>query len=80
MNIEPEIKISFKYIGYSEGNNTVELDIERGESNAYLYVPDDHKWDDTYKWAKGKKQLIIDMILKKLYRSDPNYKIIVKEF
>lgn len=80
MYIEPDIHISFQYVGYSEGSNTLELDIDRGKSDAFLYVPSDDEWNKRYEWAKGRKEKIIATILEYLREKDPTYPILIEEY
>jgi len=80
MKILPEIHESFKYLKYSEGNNYIELDIERGEKDAIIYVPNKHEWDSIYNWACGRREYIIDSILNYVNESDSCYIFRIVEF
>lgn len=80
MTIQPKVRISFKYVCYSEGDNLLELELDRGISDAYLYVPVEAEWDAKFEWAKGRKQKIIADTVQYLLSRVPNYPIIVEDF
>ena len=63
MNIIPDIHISFKYIAYSEGSKVLELDFDRGDSDAYLYVPNDQDWNTTFNGRKAENQKSLNLFL-----------------
>jgi hypothetical protein len=79
MKIAHSIHKSFKYIEYSEGQKKIQLDIDRGDHDAYVYIPNLEVWDSKYEWAKGRRDEIVKTILEELREKD-NYKYIVQEY
>lgn len=74
-----KVHISYKYLRYSEGDNSLELDIEPLKSgSSIIYIPKKEKWNELFgEWAIYRRKEILANIIKEL---EENYNMEMYNF
>ena len=70
------VLISFGYILYSEGNNTIELKVDPGlKGPTVINIPSAENWDSSVpEWARGRRDEVIDRITNRCKHTNYEFK------
>jgi hypothetical protein len=72
-----DVHVSFKYVRYSEGTDSINFDRDAGgEAPPTVWVPSRTRWEtEVPSWAAGRRNVILDRLLRSLPPTD-----VVQEF